>query len=93
MKTKLLKKVRKRFEIVYYPNGDRYNDFPYIVVNDTHLPIFKTLNSFVLNDETDALGEALKKAKSFLLCVIRKEYYKHSKIAKTNYNSIKLWHS
>ena len=49
MKTKLLKKVRKRFEIIYYPNGKNPQDkTPCIGFIDKYNPF---------NNETKCIGE------------------------------------
>lgn len=88
MKTKLLKKIRKQYSIVYYPDGYEfdgriYHKNKYIVTKCFRiLPIwlYKTFDS-----KNIALSAIMRE--------VRKDYAKYSrKYKKPNYNGIKVWH-
>lgn len=92
MKTKLLKKIRNRFSIEFYPNGkyifQRFEERPIIFFEDKG----NKWNSFwwyvgVLYTKEEAYGLAYKKLKD----TIQKEYSHLRSRKKKNINSVSLW--
>lgn len=88
MKTRLLKKIRKQYSIVYYPDGRVDSEIGVInknqyVVHNFWLPSW-TINYFNTLDE----------AKEFVLKRVRERYESYSrKYKKPNYKGIKVWYN
>lgn len=89
MKAKLLKKIRKQYSIVYYPNGFLYYGRLYHKDNFVVEYIYdirhtRYLDSF--NSKQDALN--------FILKSVRDKYEKYSrKYKKPNYKGVKVWNT
>lgn len=85
MKTKLLKKIRKQYSIVYYPNGwepsEHYRVPPY--------PFY-----FVEGKERGCIRETKNECIDWILRKVRDEYKKYSrKYNKNKYKGIKVWYN
>jgi len=91
MKTKLLKKIRKRFEIVYYPRGSvtnflgkRYENSPSVVLKEGG----DIISRYTIGKWT--LESATQKAKQEIIDWCRKNYPSKRYLKRTE---IKLWHN
>lgn len=91
MKTKLLRKVRKRFEIIHYPNGkDSYHNtetVEFIDKKNSHnndvLPIYSGgITGFMW---CNSVEHGKNRFISKIIDIIKREY-------KQNHKPIKLWH-
>ena len=100
MKVKLLKKVRKRFSINYYPNGfnigDRHSYLPAIVVIDNDSREYPIVTYFTIGCED--VSFYFKAAKMSLLVHICFTYSKYGTRRKSDtlkkLNTFKkLWHN
>lgn len=96
MKTKLLKKVRKRFEIIHYPNGINSDSTHERVVlidnkndrnNDTRF-ISASLGGFKSFTWSGSVDEAKESLLLVIISLLRREY-KQPKPRK----GTKIWHS
>lgn len=89
MKTKLLKKIRKQYSIVYYPNGYKHDGCifgkgKYLVYNIYWFRPTWLLPSY----------ETKEKALDSLIRGVRQKYYKYSrKYNKNKYKGIKVWYN
>ena len=86
MKTKLLKKIRKQYSIVYYPARGVYEiEYPH---SDLTIHFIESLHekSCVSSDKT------LQGAKDKLMIVVRHIYYKHSRKYKLSQVKHKVWY-
>ena len=90
MKTKLLKKVRKRFEIIYYPNGFSRTETKAsveIIDHDNSWNHDRIYTGTSQNEVMDTCNDL----KRYMLRVLRREYAK--KLPKKNkHKGTKLWH-
>lgn len=81
MKIKLLKKVRKQYSIVYYPNGIRYNNVVYhkqdYVVHKRFISIWDIRGYETKNEAIDAI---LKEVKIKYRHLIKKDFHKGTKV-------------
>lgn len=99
MKTKLLRKVRKRFEINYYPNGydfggEIYSDHECMIVIDKAFCIWSATPIRYKRNEWESKEEAYDECYKQLLSLIRNIYYdkgtrRNKKLKKAEE---KLWH-
>ena len=100
MKTKLLKKIRKRFSIAHYPNGIKvdntvvHSKFGFLMLWDLKGGFYDSVQKeYSLQDLS--LEEALDLAKERILKYCRDNYTSKAK-RKTKidlYKGIKLWHN
>lgn len=79
MKVKLLKLVRKRFKIVYLPEGyvDYFGEFkpgPYVRLVDKS----KTYHSHKKVDEYHSINSRVNEFKSDILVTLKNSYFKYS---------------
>lgn len=81
MKTKLLRKVRKRFEIYYHPNGLKQK---YCLIDKCHIGYEEGFGDRWLFSKEECIGFLLKK--------VRSEYKKYSINYKRRKIKIKVWH-
>ena len=85
MKTKLLKKIRKQYSIVYYPYKKYYEiDYPE-----------KGLMSswgYYLDEKFSDTHRTLQGAKDSILNLVKMKYYKYSKKYKLEQIKQKVWH-
>lgn len=81
MKTKLLKKIRKRFTIEYYPlglpNGSQKLDAKYLIKDK--------------NTRLTHLGYDIQESIDLVIYLVRKEYYQYSRKYKQQNKPIKVW--
>ena len=85
MKTKLLRKIRKQYSIVYYPNGFEPN--PVLRVPD--YPLY-----FVSDDTKGCIKIYRNECIDWILEKVREKYKKYSrKYKKPNYKGIKVWYN
>jgi len=88
MKVKLLKKIRKRYSIVYYPNGvyfyDEFFEGPLTVLYDSE-------NEYRTKTSSVAKQEGYKQLYTLLLKWIEKDYGP-SKSKKAKITSETLWY-
>lgn len=81
MKTKLLKKVRKQYSIVYYPNGIRHGDYVFhkgeYVVHKGFRSIWNIRGYATKNDAIDAI---LKELRIKYRHLIKKDFHKGTKV-------------
>ena len=96
MKTKLLKKVRKRFEILYYPEQsyshilDKYQtDTLVFVDNDERYGGYEMSN---LKKDSIEYNQAIDIMKKQIISTIKKDYKKYSKHYKNNIKVEKIWY-
>ena len=90
MKTKLLKKVRKRYSINHYPKGmelwGTFTPGPVTVLQDNN---YKMRVRWILGDKQIALDELMKYLERWIL-----EDYKHTRKSKKEKIIVeKLWHT
>jgi len=86
MKTKLLRRIRKQYSIVYYPARGIYEiEYPH---SDIRIGFIEDLDktSCVRFDKT------LQGAKDKLMIVVRHTYYKHSRKYKLSQVKHKVWY-
>lgn len=90
MKTKLLRKVRKRFEIIHYPNGvsTQYPEPCIRFLDKCDSLNNETLNINIYTPE----GYIIDKYKRAILRIIRRECGKYFK-KKNKYKGTKLWYT
>lgn len=89
MKVKLLKKIRKQYSIVYYPDGFLYNGYLYHNNQFVVKYIYNIRPTWHL-DSFNSKQEAI----NFILNSIRNKYKKYSrKYKKPNYRGVKVWHT
>lgn len=87
MKTKLLKKIRKQYSIVYYPNGmvsheQLYHVNKYVIYDKKGA--FGLFNLYDYNTKQDAISAILKR--------VRVIYSKYSRSERNNYKGQKVWY-
>lgn len=85
MKTKLLKKVRRRFEINYYPHQEK----PYVAV-DKHQGEYEDWFWVASADRSHMTKDSAIKA---ILQVVRCQYKKHSRREKLKLIKHKVWYN
>ena len=84
MKTKLLKKIRKRFSVVYYPKIDSSCKYRLIDKQDTQIYTMSHVKFWC---------ESKDECLSSMMYIIRREYEKYS-CKKSNINKCKkVWHN
>ena len=100
MKTKLLKKIRKRFSIVHYPNGMLHHDTVFhaekgvVFLHDYIGGFFDSIQKeYSLKHYT--IEHATQLAKERILEYCRDNYSSKAKQKAVNnkYKGIKLWHN
>ena len=85
MKTRLLKKIRKQYSIVYYPNGFE----PSNVIRVPNYPLY-----YVDNVIRGSIKQSKKECIDWILERVREKYQKHSrKCDKNKYKGIKVWYN
>lgn len=107
MKAKLLKKVRKRFEIIHMPNGlnmfgdiYKYNLFELKDLNNHYYSRYvqcgfaKSEKQFVENDKIfETEKECIDFLKSKIISLLRNEGYRGAKDKKINQSHKKVWYN
>lgn len=84
MKTRLLRKIRKRYKIVYYPNGFNSNGRVY------HKGMYVLYGADMLEATIFKFGFCSKnQAIDHMVKDIKRKY--GDKVKKTKYNGIKVW--
>lgn len=85
MKTKLLRKIRKQYSIVYYPNGQEPSD-----VYRTH----EYPHYYVSNGVRGTIKDTKEACIEWVLDRVRQEYKQYSRrYKKPNYKGIKVWYT
>lgn len=91
MKTKLLKKIRKRFEIIHYPQGWNFGEHSININNKPCVILYDHKNDsqiqYLLSSRS--IHNAFNSAKEYILYTIRKEYKKKYEIKESK----KLWYN
>lgn len=88
MKVKLLKKIRKRFSIDFYPNKD--TEFKYELVDNKRYRDVDNLTYYML--DIDDFYKTKQQTLNSILKIVRFQYYKYSvKHKKENINK-KVWY-
>ena len=91
MKTKLLKKVRKRFEIIYYPKGiwirETFFEGPLVCLWDKDHSLF---NYDVIGAEYSK-QQAINDLKDIIIRKLINEGYGKAKRNRANCNGVKVW--
>jgi len=85
MKAKLLRKIRSRFEVFYYPNKESYN----FEIIDNDEPTDKSL--FWIT-EVGRLHSSKQSAIDGVLIICRYVYHKHTRSYKLSQLKRKVWH-
>lgn len=90
MKTRLLRKIRKRYSIVYFPDGYSCSEDGII-----HYKEFLVYKKWTLQVTSYMLGYSTKEeALEYIIRDVRRNYEKYSrKYKKPNYNGIKIWYN
>lgn len=84
MKTKLLKKIRKQYSIVYYPNGQEPHEF----LHTYQFPVY-----YVSSNDRASFKETKQECLDWILEKVRDRYKKYSvKYDKNKYKPIKVWY-
>lgn len=94
MKTKLLKKIRKKYSIVYYPNGYKCIDDK--IHHKGKYIVFRHWCYYLESSIIYRLPAFLNKqdAINYILKSVRVQYRQYSrKYVKTNHNGIKVWYN
>ena len=85
MKTKLLKKIRKRFNVFYYPNREKQ----YVIRDDER--DHRVCDAFYLTDKKRE-HETLASAVKTILEIVKIEYYKFSRKYHKKQIKSKVWY-
>ena len=73
MKTRLLKKVRKRFSLVYHPNG--YIDSQGKLYKYPHVEFIDSNNEFTYHYEINEFNSMVSRKREFRIFVLIKIHY------------------
>lgn len=97
MKVKLLRKVRKRYEILWYPKGTVSGKKPFYLLRDKDsynslLDGYFNEKYFVIGEDYQDAESALKAAKGHLLKWILSTYKEYGKRRNNLHKPIKVWH-
>lgn len=86
MKTKLLKKIRKQYSIVYYPHTCTYEVlYP---EKDTFRDIYK-----ICYRELRTNPKSFNEAKDHLMTIVRSKYYRYTRKHKLSQIKQKVWYN
>lgn len=85
MKVKLLKKIRKKYSIVYYPNGYE----PHRIVSVPTYPVY-----YVSGNGKGNMKDTKNLCLDWIMSIVREDYKKYSrKYDKNKYKGIKVWYN
>lgn len=89
MKVKLLKKIRKRFEILYYPNSDSERKFCLIDNNYYSRHTVYIHEAYGIKERYKTKRECL----NAILIIVRATYGEYSVKGKNSLTKVKVWHN